>query len=111
VINDDELTKHVIKILNEMPGNKVLIDHFLDGGIETEVDALCDGEGFHIIGLMEHIEPAGIHSGDSMSVLPAFDLSPKVIKDMEDYAKKIALSLQVKGLINIQYAVKAKRCM
>jgi len=108
VINDDELTKHVIKILNEMPGNKVLIDHFLDGGIETEVDALCDGEGFHIIGLMEHIEPAGIHSGDSMSVLPAFDLSPKVIKDMEDYAKKIALSLQVKGLINIQYAVKGE---
>lgn len=106
VINDDELTKHVIKIMGDMPENKVLIDHFLDGGIETEIDALCDGENFRIIGMMEHIEPAGIHSGDSMSVLPVFNLSAQVQKDMEEYAKKIALALNVKGLINIQFAIK-----
>ncbi|MFN0200833.1 MAG: carbamoyl-phosphate synthase large subunit [Bacteroidia bacterium] len=106
VINDEEVTQHVIKIMADVPGNKVLIDHFLDGGIETEIDALCDGENVKIIGLMEHIEPAGIHSGDSMSVLPAFYLSEQVKQDMEEYAKKIALALNVKGLINIQYAIK-----
>lgn len=106
VINDDELTQHVIKILTDIPGNKVLIDHFLDGGIEAEVDALCDGENIHIIGMMEHIEPAGIHSGDSMSVLPPFYLSEQVKKDMEEYTQRIALALQVKGLINIQFAIK-----
>ncbi|MEM8898678.1 MAG: carbamoyl-phosphate synthase large subunit [Bacteroidota bacterium] len=106
VINDDELTRHVIKIQKQMPGNRVLIDHFLDGGIEGEVDAISDGEDIYLIGLMEHIEPAGIHSGDSMAVLPSFDLSEKVLKDIEEYALKIAQALKVKGLINIQFAVK-----
>ena len=106
VINDDELTRHVIKILNEVPGNKVLIDHFLDRAIEGEVDAICDGEDVHIIGMMEHIEPAGIHSGDSMAVLPPFDLSDEIIKEIEATSKKLALSMQVKGLINIQFAIK-----
>ena len=106
VINDEELTRHVIKIQKQMPGNRVLIDHFLDGGIEGEVDAISDGEDIYLIGLMEHIEPAGIHSGDSMVVLPSFDLSEKVLKDIEEYALKIAQALKVKGLINIQFAVK-----
>ena len=106
VINDEELTQQVIKLMTDIPGNRILIDHFLDGGIEAEIDALCDGENVQIIGLMEHIEPAGIHSGDSMSVLPAFYLSEKVKADMIAHAHKIALSLQVKGLINIQYAIK-----
>lgn len=106
VINDEELTQHVIKLMTDIPGNRILIDHFLDGGIEAEIDALCDGENVKIIGLMEHIEPAGIHSGDSMSVLPAFYLSEKVQADMTEYAHKIALALNVKGLINIQYAIK-----
>jgi carbamoyl-phosphate synthase large subunit len=106
VINDEELTQHVIKLMTDIPGNRILIDHFLDGGIEAEIDALCDGENVKIIGLMEHIEPAGIHSGDSMSVLPAFYLSEKVQADMVEYAHKIALALNVKGLINIQYAIK-----
>jgi carbamoyl-phosphate synthase large subunit len=106
VINDKELTQHVIKLGKDAPDTKVLIDHFLDGGIETEIDALCDGEDFHVIGLMEHIEPAGIHSGDSMSILPAFYLSEQNQTDMYVYAKKIALALQVKGLINIQFAIK-----
>ena len=106
VINDDELTRHVIKILGEVPGNKVLIDHFLNQGIETEVDAICDAEEVQIIGMMEHIEPAGIHSGDSMAVLPPFDLSENVLQQMEDYTRKLALAMQIKGLINIQFAIK-----
>lgn len=106
VINDDELTRHVIHVLNLVPGNKVLIDHFLDGGIEAEVDAICDGEDVRIIGMMEHIEPAGIHSGDSMAVLPPFNLSDPVIQQMEEISKKLAISMQIKGLINIQFAIK-----
>ncbi len=106
VINDDELTKHVIKILNLVPGNKVLIDHFLDQGIETEADAICDGEDVQIIGMMEHIEPAGIHSGDSTAVLPTFDLSDEVVGKMEAYTRKLALAMNIKGLINIQFAIK-----
>ena len=108
VINDDELTKHVIKILGTVPGEKVLIDHFLDQGIETEADAICDGEDVHIIGMMEHIEPAGIHSGDSTAVLPTFDLSDEVVGKMEAYTRKLALAMQIKGLINIQFAVKGE---
>jgi carbamoyl-phosphate synthase large subunit len=106
VINDQELTEHVIKILSLVPGKKVLIDHFLDQGIETEVDAICDGEEVQIIGMMEHIEPAGIHSGDSAAVLPPFDLSEKVLADMEAYTRKIALAMNTKGLVNLQFAVK-----
>ena len=106
VINDEELTRHVIKVLSQVPGNKVLIDHFLDGGIETEVDAISDGEDVQIIGMMEHIEPAGIHSGDSMAVLPPFDLSDAVLQKMEEISRKLALAMEIKGLINIQFAIK-----
>lgn len=109
VINDEELTRHVIKVLNQVPGNKVLIDHFLDGGIETEADAICDQEEVHIIGMMEHIEPAGIHSGDSMAVLPPFDLSENVLNQMKEIAHKLAIAMQIKGLINIQYAIKDEK--
>ena len=106
VINDEELTRHVIKVMNQVPGNKVLVDHFLDGGVEGEVDAICDGEDVHIIGMMEHIEPAGIHSGDSMAVLPPFKLSPEIIKEIERISHKLGLAMQIKGLINIQFAIK-----
>lgn len=106
VINEDELEQHVVKLLNDIPGNKVLVDHFLQGAIEAEADAICDGEDVHIIGIMEHIEPAGIHSGDSYAVLPPFDLSENVMKQIEAYTKKIALALNTVGLINIQFAVK-----
>jgi carbamoyl-phosphate synthase large subunit len=106
VINDDELEKAVVSLLKHIPGNKILVDHFLDRCQEAEIDAICDGENFHIMGIMEHIEPAGIHSGDSNAVLPAFNLSPLELQDMMDYAKKIALELKVKGLINIQFAIK-----
>jgi carbamoyl-phosphate synthase large subunit len=109
VINDDEVENAVVSLLKHIPGNKILVDHFLDRCQEAEIDAICDGEKFHVMGIMEHIEPAGIHSGDSNAVLPAFNLSPLEITDMVDYAKKIALALQVKGLINIQFAIKEGR--
>ncbi|WP_432713758.1 carbamoyl-phosphate synthase large subunit [Pedobacter sp.] len=106
VINDEDLEKAVVKLLGDLPGNRVLIDHFLDRAEETESDSICDGEDVHIVGLMEHIEPAGIHSGDSFAVLPPFSLSEQVMNDMETYSKKIARALNVRGLLNIQFAVK-----
>ncbi len=106
VINEDELEKHVVNIFRDMPDNRVLLDHFLEGALEAEADAICDGEDTYIIGIMEHIEPAGIHSGDSSAVLPAFDLSESVLKQIEEYTKKIAVELKTVGLINIQFAVK-----
>ncbi len=106
VINEEELEHHVVNLLRDIPGNKILLDHFLDKAIEAEADAICDGENVYIIGIMEHIEPAGIHSGDSYAVLPTFDLSDNVIKQIEEHTKKIAVALQTVGLINIQFAVK-----
>jgi len=106
VINEQELEQHVVKLLHDIPGNKVLLDHFLDGAIEAEADAICDGKDVYIIGIMEHIEPAGIHSGDSYAVLPPFDLSEKVMRQIEAHTKTIALALKTVGLINIQFAVK-----
>ena len=106
VINDDEVEKAVISLLKHLPGNTVLVDHFLDRCQEAEIDAIFDGETFHVMGVMEHIEPAGIHSGDSNAVLPAFNLTPLVITTMEYYSEKIARALNIKGLINIQFAIK-----
>ena len=106
VINDDEVESAVVSLLKHIPGNKILVDHFLDRCQEAEVDAIFDGENFHVMGVMEHIEPAGIHSGDSHAVLPAFNLTPMVITTMEYYSEKIARALNIKGLINIQFAIK-----
>lgn len=106
VINDEEVEKAVISLLKHIPGNKILIDHFLDRCQEAEIDAIFDGEQFHVMGVMEHIEPAGIHSGDSNAVLPAFNLPPLTVTTMEYYAEKIARALNIKGLINIQFAIK-----
>lgn len=106
VINEKELERHIIDIWKHLPENKVLLDHFLDGAIEAEIDAICDGEDVYIIGIMQHIEPAGIHSGDSYAVLPPYNLGAFVIAQMENYTEKIAQALKVKGLINIQFAIK-----
>ena len=106
VINEQELEEHVVKILNENPDNQILLDHFLEGAIEAEADAICDGEDTYIIGIMEHIEPAGIHSGDSNAVLPHFSLSPMLIEQIEIITKKIAVALRTVGLINMQFAIK-----
>ena len=106
VINDEDLEKAVVSLLKNLPGNRVLIDHFLDRAAEAESDSISDGEDVHIIGMMEHIEPAGIHSGDSFAVLPPFDLSDSAISQMEEYTIKIAKALNVLGLLNIQFAIK-----
>ena len=83
-----------------------LLDHFLGGAIEAEADAICDGENVYIIGIMQHIEPAGIHSGDSYAVLPPYNLGDLVMAQIEDITNKIAVALETVGLINIQFAIK-----
>ena len=106
VINEQELEHHIVELLKDIPGNRVLLDHYLDNAIEAEADAICDGENVHIIGIMEHIEPCGIHSGDSYAVLPTFNLSDNVRQQIIDITNKIAVALETVGLINIQFAVK-----
>ncbi|MAD49957.1 MAG: carbamoyl phosphate synthase large subunit [Flavobacteriales bacterium] len=106
VINESELEHHVVNLLKDIPGNRVLLDHYLDNAIEAEADAICDGKNVYIIGIMEHIEPCGIHSGDSNAVLPTFDLSDNVRQQMIDITNKIAVALKTVGLINIQFAIK-----
>ena len=106
VINKQELEEHVINLLKSIPGNKLLLDHYLAGAIEAEADAICDGENVYIIGIMEHIEPCGVHSGDSNATLPPFNLGEFVMQQIKDHTKKIALALKTVGLINIQFAIK-----
>ena len=106
VINKEELEEHVVDLLSKIPNNKLLLDHYLDGAIEAEADAICDGEDVYIIGIMEHIEPCGIHSGDSNATLPVFNLGGFTVKQIKDHTKKIALALNTVGLINIQFAIK-----
>ncbi len=106
VINEDDLEHHVVDILKDMPDNKILLDHFLGGAIEAEADAICDGENVYIIGIMQHIEPAGIHSGDSYAVLPPYNLGDFIIEQIEEHTKKIAVALETVGLLNIQFAIK-----
>jgi len=106
VINKEELEKHVIDILRKIPNNVLLLDHYLDGAIEAEADAICDGKNVYIIGIMEHIEPCGVHSGDSNATLPPFNLGEFVMQQIKDHTKNIALALKTVGLINIQFAIK-----
>ena len=106
VINELELEEHIVDILGKIPNNKLLLDNYLDGAIEAEADAISDGEDVYIIGIMEHIEPCGIHSGDSNATLPVFSLGDFVIQQIKDHTKKIALALNTVGLINIQFAIK-----
>jgi carbamoyl-phosphate synthase large subunit len=106
VINKKELEEHVVSLLRTIPNNKLLLDHYLDGAIEAEADAICDGENVYIIGIMEHIEPCGVHSGDSNALLPPFNLGDLVMQQIKDHTNKIALALNTVGLINIQFAIK-----
>lgn len=106
VYDDDELEdymKEAVKVSKEHP---ILIDKFLEDSIELDVDALSDGENVYVCGIMEHIEEAGIHSGDSACVIPPQTIPEKIIEQVEDYTTKLALKLGVIGLINIQYAIK-----
>ena len=109
VINDDELERAVIDLLKSLPDNKILIDHFLDRASEAEIDAIYDGETVKIMGIMEHVEPAGIHSGDSNALLPPFSLGEIIIQTMKNYAVDLCKALQIKGLINIQFAIKGNK--
>ena len=106
VINKEDLEAHVVDLLQKIPNNKLLLDHYLDGAIEAEADAICDGEKVQIIGIMEHIEPCGIHSGDSNATLPPFNLGDFIMQQIIDHTNKIALALNTVGLINIQFAIK-----
>ena len=106
VINKEELVEHVEDLLSKIPNNKLLLDNYLDGAIEAEADAICDGEDVYIIGIMEHIEPCGIHSGDSNATLPVFNLGELIVQQIKDHTRKIALALNTVGLINIQFAIK-----
>ena len=106
VINDQELEDQMLHILKNLSGDTILIDHFLDRAKEAEVDAICDGETVHIMGIMEHIEPAGVHSGDSSAVLPTYSLSVEAVTAMVEYTEKLAFALNIKGLINVQFAIK-----
>ncbi|WP_035649697.1 carbamoyl-phosphate synthase large subunit [Flavobacterium sp. ASV13] len=107
VINKKELEEHVINLLKTIPGNKLLLDHYLAGAIEAEADAICDADGnVYIIGIMEHIEPCGVHSGDSNATLPPFNLGEFVMQQIKDHTHKIARALKTIGLINIQFAIK-----
>ena len=106
VINNEDLEHHVVDILRAMPDNQILLDHFLEGAIEAEADAICDGKDVHILGIMQHIEPAGIHSGDSFAVLPPYNLGDFVLSQIEDITNTLAVELNTVGLINIQFAIK-----
>jgi carbamoyl-phosphate synthase large subunit len=107
IIYDEEtLVKFMSEAIEVSPEHPVLIDKFLEDAVETEIDAVSDGEETYIGGVMEHIEQAGVHSGDAAGVLPPFSISDKVIETMKEYTRKFAKELSVVGLINVQFAVK-----
>jgi len=106
VYDDGELEKYMNEAAEVSPDKPVLIDKFLEKAIEVDVDAVCDGESVYVGGIMEHIEEAGVHSGDSACVVPPQTLSSEEVDTIKDYTKKLALGLKTLGLINIQYALK-----
>ncbi|MGQ9473758.1 MAG: carbamoyl-phosphate synthase large subunit [Candidatus Caldatribacteriaceae bacterium] len=106
VYSQEELEEFIKKAVEVSPGRPVLIDEFLEDAIEIDVDAISDGEITIVAGIMEHIEEAGIHSGDSACVIPPFSLSDEIIEKIRQYTYALARELQVVGLINVQYAVK-----
>ncbi len=105
-VKPEELKEYVEELLTTHPENVFLIDHYLDKAIEVDFDSIYDGEQLHVSGIMQHIEPAGVHSGDSTAVLPPYSLSDEIIKTLEDYQLRIAKALNVRGFINVQYAIK-----
>ncbi|MFN4308932.1 ATP-grasp domain-containing protein, partial [Sulfurihydrogenibium azorense] len=106
VYDEESLKEFIEKAVEVSPEHPILIDKFLEDAIEVDVDAICDGKICVIGGVMEHIEEAGIHSGDSAMVLPPYSLKKEIIEEIKESTKKLALSLNIKGLINIQYAIK-----
>ncbi|MCA8913741.1 MAG: carbamoyl-phosphate synthase large subunit, partial [Planctomycetes bacterium] len=107
VCYDETELKHFVGLAVEAAeGKPILIDQFLDNAVECDVDCLCDGDDAVIAGIMEHIEYAGVHSGDSMCSIPAQTLSEHVLRDIRETTSKLAFALNVKGLMNVQYAIK-----
>ena len=104
--SEDTVRRYMQEAANFSVKRPVLIDRFLEDATEVDVDALCDGENVLIAGIMEHIEEAGIHSGDSSCVLPAISIPPETLRTIEDYTAKLARALNVIGLMNVQYAIK-----
>lgn len=105
-VKREELESYVVRILETHPENDFLIDKYLDKAIEVDVDSVYDGDQLHIAGIMQHIEPAGVHSGDSTAVLPPYSLSENVIQTIEKYQEKIAANMGIVGFLNVQYAIK-----
>ena len=105
-INRDEVAEYVDNILSIFPGNQILLDRFLEDAIEVDVDSVCDGEEVWVTGIMQHIEPAGVHSGDSTAVLPPYSLSQEVQDTIREYVRAIALELDAVGLMNVQMVIK-----
>ncbi len=103
--DNEAVVRYMTTAIEYSQERPVLIDHFLEDTTEVDVDALCDGDDVVIAGIMEHIEEAGIHSGDSSCVLPSVDLAPEVLDTIRDYTRKLAMSLEVRGLVNIQFAI------
>ena len=107
VYDEEELNRYMVEAVNVEPDHPVLIDQYLENATEVDVDALCDATGRVVIGgLMEHIEPAGVHSGDSACALPAVSLDQQALATIREWSKALALALQVNGLINLQFAIK-----
>src|SRR5690606_12212930 len=107
-INKDEVAEYVANILTLFPKNEILLDRFLENAVEIDVDCLADGEEVHIAGIMQHIEPAGVHSGDSTAVLPPYSLPASVLDTIRRYVTAIAERLAVVGLMNVQLAVQGE---
>jgi carbamoyl-phosphate synthase large subunit len=108
-VKEEELRDYVDRILKTHPENDFLIDKYLDKAVEVDVDSVFDGDQLHIAGIMQHIEPAGVHSGDSTAVLPPYSLSDEVIKTIEEYQFRIAKEMGIVGFLNVQYAVKDEK--
>lgn len=106
VYNEHDLQRYFKTAVSESNDAPVLLDHFLDNAIEVDIDVIADGEQVVIGGIMEHIEQAGIHSGDSACSLPTYTLSPDILTKLREQAKQLAIELDVKGLMNGQFAIK-----
>jgi carbamoyl-phosphate synthase large subunit len=108
-VKEDELRYYTQRVMATHPENAFLIDKFLEGAVEVDVDAVYDGEDLHISGIMQHIEPAGVHSGDSTAVLPSYSLSDKVLEKIREHQERIAENMGIQGFLNVQYAVKDEK--
>jgi len=105
-VKQEELERYVANILKTHPENAFLIDKYLEQAIEVDVDSVYDGEQLHIAGMMQHIEPAGVHSGDSTAVIPPYSLSEEIQATIRAYQERIAEAMDIQGFLNVQYAVK-----